>query len=857
MYSCAGHSRAEAIRAALAHARRHERAAPPAAAATAARAGARATRRHARRSAGRAAAIIVDQASLTRAGVRRDRAALDRSRSSAGMRERERHVRRRAAGPRRAPAIRPGRPRRRGSIRRSLPSPIRLDRRTDKNQSDKSISSKTDNVQPACRSGFSPVPSSRARAGSPRTSVVLPAPSSPRKRHDHPAGERRREARAGGLGRGGIGEAQRASTWRRRAGSTAVGRGHRLRCRRRAAALRCSACRSRHATPTRPIARGDAGALAAAIRRWGRELGFDDVGIADTDLAPEEARLVEWLAAGRHGAMDYMARHGVARARPAELVPGTLRVITARLNYLPRRRAPGERGARGTRRKAYVSRYALGRDYHKVLRRRLQHLAERIAAARSAPFGHRVFTDSAPVLEVALAAKAGLGWRGKHTLLLDPRAGLVVLPGRDLHRPAAADDAGAAGALRHLPRVHRRLPDRRDRRAVRARRAPLHLVPHDRARRQHPGGAAAADRQSRSTAATTASSCARGTASRGPPRVPDFAVRNGLDDADLVDAVRLDAKPSSTRRMEGSAIRRIGYERWSRNLAVGARQRAPRRGDRRGAAHPRADDPSPLVREHVAWALARQAQRQPDDGPALRRSRRQRISWFIDTIGSITASTSTSTIAAHRDDQRRLQQRREPGEAPLGLALELRRGALEHRRELPARLAVGDEVDEHRREHALLLQARATETPSRTRSAASSAARRNGSAQTTSRAASSERSSGAPLPTRIASVLAKRAVSMAVTQAAQRPAGAAGARASAPETRRAGWRARTPTATIAAPASQTHRCAEERADRDQRAGEPRQRLPALLVDGDDLRHDVDEQHGDHRERDHRHERRDR
>ncbi|MGH8713507.1 MAG: tRNA epoxyqueuosine(34) reductase QueG, partial [Casimicrobiaceae bacterium] len=166
--------------------------------------------------------------------------------------------------------------------------------------------------------------------------------------------------------------------------------------------------------------------LAQDIRTWGRELGFGEIGIADTGLDAEEAHLLAWLGAGRHGEMDYMARHGVRRARPAELVPGTVRVITARLDYLPSARDAAATLADGN--KAYVSRYALGRDYHKVLRGKLRRLARRIAGA-AGDFGHRVFTDSAPVLEVALAAKSGLGWRGKHTLLLNREAGSMFFLG--------------------------------------------------------------------------------------------------------------------------------------------------------------------------------------------------------------------------------------------------------------------------------------------------------------------------------------------------------------------------------------------------------------------------------------------
>jgi epoxyqueuosine reductase len=161
----------------------------------------------------------------------------------------------------------------------------------------------------------------------------------------------------------------------------------------------------------------DYAALATRIKQWGRELGFQAVGIADTDLAAAENRLGDWLGRGWHGEMDYMARHGALRARPAELVPGTQRVISCRMDYLP---AAG--AAAGDPLLAGIARYALGRDYHKVMRARLQRLCDRIAAA-AGPFGHRVFADSAPVMEVELAARAGIGWRGKHTLLLARDAG--------------------------------------------------------------------------------------------------------------------------------------------------------------------------------------------------------------------------------------------------------------------------------------------------------------------------------------------------------------------------------------------------------------------------------------------------
>src|SRR5258706_472823 len=184
--------------------------------------------------------------------------------------------------------------------------------------------------------------------------------------------------------------------------------------------------------------------LAQQIRAWAVEFGFQHIGIADADLSQAEPRLLEWLHAGFHGDMDYMAKHGVKRARPGELVPGTLRVIAARMNYLPAAAAESWPVINSPD-KAYVSRYALGRDYHKVLRRRLQRLVERVELAVGR-FGHRVFTDSAPGMEVELAQKAGLGWRGKHARLL----------GSAIHRIGYACwlrnlAVGMGNALRALP----------------------------------------------------------------------------------------------------------------------------------------------------------------------------------------------------------------------------------------------------------------------------------------------------------------------------------------------------------------------------------------------------------------------
>jgi len=345
----------------------------------------------------------------------------------------------------------------------------------------------------------------------------------------------------------------------------------------------------------------DLAALARDIRGWGNELGFSEIGIADTGLAADEARLSAWLAAGRHGEMDYMARHGLRRTRPGDLVPGTIRVISARLDYQP----PGARDAAtvlADSRRAYISRYALGRDYHRVLRRRLQRLADRITAAVGG-FRHRVFTDSAPVLEVALAAKAGLGWRGKHTLLLTRLACSYSSPGEiytDLPLPvaaAASEHCGSCHAcIDACPTGAIVAPYELD-----ARRCISYLtielkgsIPE--ALRPLIGNRVYGCDDCQLACPWNKYAQASGEA--------DFAVRNGLDDAELVVLFAWTADEFAT-RMEGSAIRRIGYERWLRNLAVGLGN-ADYDDGIVAALAARADDPSPLVREHVAWAMARQ-----------------------------------------------------------------------------------------------------------------------------------------------------------------------------------------------------------------------------------------------------------
>jgi epoxyqueuosine reductase len=345
----------------------------------------------------------------------------------------------------------------------------------------------------------------------------------------------------------------------------------------------------------------DPAALVRSIRAWGLELGFQQIGIAGIDLAGAEGGLADWLAAGFHGEMGYMARHGVRRARPAELVPGTVRVISARMDYLPQAAAADEVLADGTR--AYVSRYALGRDYHKVLRGRLQKLAARIER-EAGPYAHRVFTDSAPVMEVELARGAGLGWRGKHTLLIHREAGSYFFLGEiytDLPLPVDAPGKEHCGTcvkcLEACPTGAIVAPYRLD-----ARRCISYLTIELRGSIPEELRPLVGNRVYGCDDCQLA--CPWNRFAR-VSREPDFAVRNGLDAASLADLFGW-SEAEFTARLAGSAIARIGYERWLRNLAVGLGN-APRSTAVVTALRARADHPSALVREHVAWALGRQA----------------------------------------------------------------------------------------------------------------------------------------------------------------------------------------------------------------------------------------------------------
>ncbi|SFP30341.1 epoxyqueuosine reductase [Geopseudomonas sagittaria] len=341
-------------------------------------------------------------------------------------------------------------------------------------------------------------------------------------------------------------------------------------------------------------------ALAQSIRDWSRELGFQQVGIAGIELDEHEAHLQRWLAAGHHGEMDYMAAHGHKRSRPAELLPGTLRVISLRMDYLPGDTRMTEVLASPD--KAYVSRYALGRDYHKLIRKRLQQLAERIQQAIG-PFGHRAFVDSAPVLEKALAQQAGLGWIGKNTLLLNRKAGSWFFLGElyvdlplPVDAPHASEHCGRCQACLDIcPTAAFVGPQQLD-----ARRCISYLTI------ELKGPIPVELRPLIGNRVFGCDDCqlvcpwnrfARPTAQG------DFQPRHNLDNSELAALFRW-SEEEFLARTEGSPLRRAGYPRWLRNLAVGLGN-APSSIAVIEALRLRRDDPSELVREHVEWALAR------------------------------------------------------------------------------------------------------------------------------------------------------------------------------------------------------------------------------------------------------------
>jgi epoxyqueuosine reductase len=342
-------------------------------------------------------------------------------------------------------------------------------------------------------------------------------------------------------------------------------------------------------------------ALARQIKQWGRELGFQKLGITDTRLTEDEAHLLSWLKHQQHGEMAYMESHGTKRSRPEKLVAGTMRIISARMDYWPAQARDAQRVLEDPF-QAYLSRYALGRDYHRVLRKRLQQLATRIER-RIGPFGYRAFTDSAPVLEKAIARKAGLGWIGKHTNLIDDRDGSWFFLGElftdlplPVDRPAEAHCGTCRACIDSCPTQAIIAPYQLD-----ARRCISYLTIELR------GSIAEELRPLIGNRIYGCDDCqlvCPWNRFARPSRETDFMPRHQLDNVTLMTLFRW-SKQQFLDNTEGTAIRRIGYECWLRNLAV-ALGNAPNNAGIVKVLQDRLDHPSPLVREHVTWALRQQ-----------------------------------------------------------------------------------------------------------------------------------------------------------------------------------------------------------------------------------------------------------
>lgn len=367
----------------------------------------------------------------------------------------------------------------------------------------------------------------------------------------------------------------------------------------------------RDAAATGPL---DLPLLANSIRSWGSELGFQQTGISDIDLAGAEERLLLWLGRKFHGEMHYMSRHGQKRSRPELLVPGTVRVISLRMDYLPQDQAAAS-DMLDHPSKAYVSRYALGRDYHKVLRGRLRALARKIRD-ETGPFGHRVFVDSAPVLEKPLAEKAGLGWIGKHTNLLNRRAGSWFFLGElytDLPLPVDKPETSHCGSCRSCldvcPTGAIVAPYQLD-----ARRCISYLTI------ELKGSIPLEFRRligNRVYGCDDCQLCCPWNKFARQSDEADFAPRHDLDSIELVEIFGWSEK-TWRQKTEGSAMRRIGYEQWLRNTAV-ALGNAESSRVVIDALKSRQNHASEIVREHVGWALAQHPGKSTDsDGQRFR-----------------------------------------------------------------------------------------------------------------------------------------------------------------------------------------------------------------------------------------------
>ena len=352
----------------------------------------------------------------------------------------------------------------------------------------------------------------------------------------------------------------------------------------------------------------DALDLVAWIRKQARELGFTGVGISNTDLTHAEPGLLSWLEKGFHGEMEYMARHGLLRARPAELVPGTVSIIAVRMDYLPPMAAV-PRQVLANPNKGYVSRYALGRDYHKVLRQRLQKLADRLREKLRGT-GHaliyRAFTDSAPVLETVVAEKAGLGWKGKHSLLISREAGSWFFLGELFTNLPLPEDSpvtphcGRCTACIDICPTGAIVADG----VVDARRCISYLTI------ELKGSIPIEFRRAIGNRIYGCDDCqliCPWNRFAKYSEEADFRVRHGLDNPDLLALFAWD-ETQFNERMAGSAIRRIGFERWQRNIAI-ALGNAPYNEAIVQALKNRLVTASPLLREHIEWALAEQQSR--------------------------------------------------------------------------------------------------------------------------------------------------------------------------------------------------------------------------------------------------------
>ncbi|MGY0619801.1 tRNA epoxyqueuosine(34) reductase QueG [Lysobacter sp. A378] len=358
------------------------------------------------------------------------------------------------------------------------------------------------------------------------------------------------------------------------------------------------------ATPSDAAPAPDYSAVAQRIGELAREFGFQHCGISGIELGDDEAHLRDWLAKGLYGSMEWMARHGDARSRPAELIPGTLRVVSVGLDY-GRRDDEEAWQTLDDGERAYVARYALGRDYHKLMRQRLQRLATRIAELVG-PFGHRVFVDSAPVLERALARNAGLGWIGKHTCLIDKNGGSWFFLGEiyldlplPIGEPATAHCGTCTRCIDVCPTGAITAPYRLD-----ARRCISYLTI------EHEGSIPLEFREPIGNRIFGCDDCQlvcpwNKFAKRTDE--PDFRARNHLDQASLAELFAWTPE-EFLQRTEGSAIRRSGHQRWLRNIAV-ALGNAPSTPQVLAALESRRDSEDPLIREHVQWALQRHATR--------------------------------------------------------------------------------------------------------------------------------------------------------------------------------------------------------------------------------------------------------